>query len=53
MERFGEDWYETKNGAPERTLNEPTFWEFVQAIIKEGENLHHEILNNTLFGRSN
>ena len=45
MERFGEDWYGTNYGYVQvkgRTLNEPTFWEFVQAIIREGENILHE-----------
>ena len=46
VERFGEDWYGTNLGAPVPvkgwTLNEPTFWEFVQAIIREGENILHE-----------
>ena len=43
VERFGEDWYGANYGAPGRvegrTLNEPTFWEFIQAIIREGENI--------------
>ena len=40
LERFGEEFYMTNSGAPVnvpgRTLNEPTFWEFAQAIIREG-----------------
>ena len=40
--RFGEEFYANNLGAPVavqgRTLNEPTFWEFVQAIIREGGN---------------
>ena len=40
LERFGEDAYITNSGAPHsvpgRTLNEPTFWEFVQAVVREG-----------------
>ena len=38
--RFGENFYQKNLGAPiyveGRTLNEPTFWEFIQAIIREG-----------------
>lgn len=45
LERFGEGFYELNLGAPVavrgRTLNEPTFWEFVQAIIREGVNDRH------------
>ena len=45
LERFGEGFYESNSGAPVsvrgRTLNEPTFWEFVQAIIREGVNDRH------------
>ena len=41
LQRFGDDWYGTYLGAPSRvegrTLNEPTFWEFVQAIIRESK----------------
>ena len=43
LERFGEDVYGDNFGAPVavkgRTLNEPTFWEFVQAIIRDGANI--------------
>jgi hypothetical protein len=47
LERFGEDCYGTNLGSPfsvkGRTMNEPTFWEFVQAIIREGESIRHEL----------
>ena len=41
LERFGSDFYLRNAGAPfkveGRTEAEPTFWEFVQSIIREGK----------------
>ena len=41
LERFGSDFYFRNAGAPfkveGRTEAEPTFWEFVQSIIREGK----------------
>ena len=41
VERFGQDFYLRNGGAPVkvkgRTGAEPTFWEFVQSIIREGK----------------
>ena len=41
LQRFGSDFYLKNAGAPVkvegRTGAEPTFWEFVQSIIREGK----------------
>lgn len=40
LQKFGSDFYLRNAGAPikveGRTGSEPTFWEFVQSIIREG-----------------
>ena len=41
MKKFGFEHYQKFNGAPlevlGRTGSEPTFWEFVQGIVREGK----------------
>ena len=50
LERFGSDFYLRNAGAPfkveGRTEAEPTFWEFVQSIIREGKYNAPDLLSN-------
>ena len=45
MKKFGLEHYKKFNGAPidvfGRSGSEPTFWEFVQGIVREGRSQNH------------
>ena len=56
LARFGADFYLRNAGAPikveGRTEAEPTFWEFVQSIIREGKYNAHQLTRSSLSTRN-